>query len=839
MAAATDSYLPTSAEHAAWITKTPEKFLHASFKSEDVDEGHRCITAELREEPGQREVMAHFFDQTKFTAQEAQVWCSEQQLMVADFIPSKETNYPQVTAHGPREVTIYGDRARVIRASGNLPRISIDPLYSGGELNLDGFLVPLVVELAGMQIEDTTSILYAHDDAEPVGQGRAAIAAGKLTIDGEITGTGDRAKQVVADAANGYQWRASMGVELIGNSQIIEPGKTLVANGQSFNGPLIYWPKSRLKEASVLGNGADHTSKVSIAAHAKRATAATTPRSPKKMEPEFVQWVQETYELDAAALAGAPLRRMQAAWQAHKASQAKGTDLNAAIDRALAEVGPKAAQAAAQAYGCVQKAHDACSRVCNSWKLDIEEHKTIRAKAAEMRDKAIAEVWPGDKIELEMYRLGMPTNTVTSGGAASASVSNALLEASFARATGAMKDFDKQYSPQVLEALDKDPDLRRGITLKGLLVRTATAHGFKGRYIENGPGANVAIDECIRRSFEGAPRYAEAADSTISLPGIMSNLDNKFLYQGFWGVDPSWRQCSFVRSVTDFKPTPAFRIFGATTFEKLGPHGEIKHGVLGETAYANRAELYAKMLTTTFEDIRNDDLGALSFVPQALGRGAALGLLDVFFAMVLSGKDFFGNAMYYTAKGKDGKGQAINVNKFTGVGSSIDGSVSGANPTAALSQARKAFRNQVGPDGKLMGYAPKLMLVPSALESAAEEVYKAPELRAIATGVASSAAAQFFYTKNIFQGLWEVACSAYLGTDNNPQGTTGSDTGWYLLGDQGQVPVWELLFLDGNQAPVIESSQMEFSHLGIVHRGYHAFGAGAVEPRGVVYNAGV
>ena len=69
VAAATDSFLPTAAEHAAWITKTPEKFLHASFKSEDVDEGHRCITAELREEPGQREVMAHFFDQTKFTAQ--------------------------------------------------------------------------------------------------------------------------------------------------------------------------------------------------------------------------------------------------------------------------------------------------------------------------------------------------------------------------------------------------------------------------------------------------------------------------------------------------------------------------------------------------------------------------------------------------------------------------------------------------------------------------------------------------------------------------------------------------------------------------------------------------
>ena len=56
---------------------------------------------------------------------------------------------------------------------------------------------------------------------------------------------------------------------------------------------------------------------------------------------------------------------------------------------------------------------------------------------------------------------------------------------------------------------------------------------------------------------------------------------------------------------------------------------------------------------------------------------------------------------------------------------------------------------------------------------------------------------------------------------------------------RGKCPSGNCLFLDGNQAPVIESSQMEFSHLGMVHRGYHAFGAGAVEPRGVVYNTGV
>ena len=267
--AATDSFLPTSAEHAVWITQTPEKFLHSTFKSEIVAAGIRCITAELREELGQREAMAYFFDQTKFTQMEAQAWCSEKGLAVADFVPSKEANYPQVTAQLRRTFTGVDVPARIIRAKGRLPRIDIDPLYSGGELNLDGFPVPLVVELGGITIDDPISILYAHDDAEPIGQGVATIAAGVLTVDGEITGTGDRAKQVIDDAANGYVWRASMGCELIGESQIIKPGENLYANGQTFKGPLIYWPKSRLKEASVLGNGADHTSRVSIAAKAK------------------------------------------------------------------------------------------------------------------------------------------------------------------------------------------------------------------------------------------------------------------------------------------------------------------------------------------------------------------------------------------------------------------------------------------------------------------------------------------------------------------------------------------------------------------------------------------
>lgn len=446
----------------------------------------------------------------------------------------------------------------------------------------------------------------------------------------------------------------------------------------------------------------------------------------------------------------------------------------------------------------------------------------------DLRGKALADKMTPDAIELAFYRLALPEGNTGISSGQMPQFEAKVLEAAFAKNTGMLKDLEKKYDAATLEAADRK-DLRR-ITLKGMLCRAAQARGWQGRWIEG----DDDLEEVLDFGFSRNPRRAFAAESTISLPGIMSNLQNKFLMQGFWGIESVWRDCAFIRSVNDFKPAPAFRFFGNLTFEKLGPNGEIKHGTLGETAYANRAETYAKFLATTRQDIRNDDM-VLFMIPQAMGRGAALSLNDIFYSMVLSGKDFFGNSMYFTAAGKDGKGQQINVNKFTGSGSSLT-----SNAIAALTQARTAFRQQVGPDGKPIGYSPALMIVPPALETIANQVYTSTELRQVVMALGDvGPQTQTYMTENVFKGLFRVLVSAYIGTNNNPLGTTGSDTAWYLLGDQGQIPVWELAFLDGNQAPTVQSSEADFRTLGVVHRGFHDFGAAALEPRGLVYNTGV
>ena len=126
-----------------------------------------------------------------------------------------------------------------------------------------------------------------------------------------------------------------------------------------------------------------------------------------------------------------------------------------------------------------------------------------------------------------------------------------------------------------------------------------------------------------------------------------------------------------------------------------------------------------------------------------------------------------------------------------------------------------------------MGYAPQLIFVPPALETAAENAMKAAELRQIATGNGSQRRDRNLHdpqpVRRRVQDRRQRPTSARTTTRPAPRAAIPPGT---HLGDQGQVPVWELLFLDGNQAPVIESSQMEFSHLGIVHRGYHAYRSG-------------
>lgn len=332
---------------------------------------------------------------------------------------------------------------------------------------------------------------------------------------------------------------------------------------------------------------------------------------------------------------------------------------------------------------------------------------------------------------------------------------------------------------------------RGGIGLQELLLEAAWANGYTGR--------NFRDSRAVLR-FAFRPEL-EAGFSTIDIGGILSNVANKFLLDGFFSVERTWRNICATRNVSDFKTVTSYRLIGTDQYEQVQPGGELKHGTLGNESYTNKADTYGLMLSIDRRDIINDDLGAITTVPRKLGRGSGLKINDVFWGI------FLNNAAFFTAG---------NRNYLTGADTalSIDG----------LTKAEVTFMDQVDSDGKPIGVMPAIMLVPTALSAVGSQLYKSMELR-------DTTSSTKYPVANPHQGKFRVEVSRYL---SNARYTGNSSKAWYLLAEPNDLPVIEIAFLNGQESPTIETADADFSVLGIQMRGYHDFGVALQDPRGGV-----
>ncbi len=93
---------------------------------------------------------------------------------------------------------------------------------------------------------------------------------------------------------------------------------------------------------------------------------------------------------------------------------------------------------------------------------------------------------------------------------------------------------------------------RGGIGLQELLLEAAWANGYSGRNFRD--SRNV-----LKFAFNPG---IEAGLSTIDIGGILSNVANKFLLEGFFSVERTWRNITAVRNVSDFKTVTSYRLVG-------------------------------------------------------------------------------------------------------------------------------------------------------------------------------------------------------------------------------------------------------------------------------------
>jgi hypothetical protein len=136
-----------------------------------------------------------------------------------------------------------------------------------------------------------------------------------------------------------------------------------------------------------------------------------------------------------------------------------------------------------------------------------------------------------------------------------------------------------------------------------------------------------------RRDSRG---WLEAAFSSVSLPGILSNVANKVLLEGFLQMDDTWKKIVKTASVNNFQEHVRFRMNGSFKFEKVGQDGELKHGSVSEQQFSQQIGTHGLMFALTRQMIINDDLGAFTDIPRAIGIGAADAISDAVWTCLLA-----------------------------------------------------------------------------------------------------------------------------------------------------------------------------------------------------------
>ena len=669
-------------------------------------------------------------------------------------------------------------------AGGARPKI-VGTAYSGGKMSLPGWKNPVVVDLSGMELPESVPLLANHENrtSSRIGMVSASVKNNVLEISGEIISEGSEAADIVAQSKAGADWQLSIGAD-VKECELIR-GKREV-NGQEIEGPFYHVRKSSLREVSVVAVGADaHTS--------MKVTAKFDLINPNPEE-EGVQTMNENKDVEAKADVqpevkpeAKPEVKPEIKAEAKPEIQAEAKPeikAEAKPEVTPVDVAAAARDAAAAAVKAERERVAAIRAICDGEFPEIEKDAISAGWTPEVVTKKVLETIRAERPAADVH-ISVKTEPEGDG-------LRKTIEAAMCLRCGVSADeLEKSYGAQTVEAGMKEMDM----PLKQLLIECMKMDGISyGTSFDN---------ETIRAAF-----------SSVSLPGILSNVANKKLLQSYEAQPIIATKLCSTGDLTDFKENDRFRLTDVGDLLPVGADGEIKDGGVTEEAAKNQLDTYGKKFVLTRKMIINDDLGAFMKVPVAMGNRAARLIDQLFFSRLLKNPvQLDGKALFSTA----------HKNLLTGASSalSFDG----------LKKAIQLFLDQVDADGQPISVEPKFLLVPTALKHLAIELTRGATL--ITAGGADNVvrpALNILADENL-----QVVSSPYLA---NSAYEGASSTAWYLFGDPHQVDTWEIGYLKGKRTPTVERGETDFNTLGLWFRVYFDLGVREQEHRGMVKSAG-
>jgi hypothetical protein len=284
-----------------------------------------------------------------------------------------------------------------------------------------------------------------------------------------------------------------------------------------------------------------------------------------------------------------------------------------------------------------------------------------------------------------------------------------------------------------------------------------------------------------------------AMHSTSDFPLLLSNIARKSLASAYAAEDQTFRPLARQRNLPDFKPVYELEIAGQITPEPLLEGGEYKAATVQEQQASWRIYTYGKKIAVTRQLIINDDLDALSRIPQMIGRGMSLFESNEVWKLITANAkmSYDGKALFHADHSNSG---------------------TGAIGEAAISNARKALRNQKDIAGNRINLRPRYLVLPTSLETAAQK-FLSP-IQPSTTG-----------DVNIFTGSMSLIVE--------PRLDDASEQAYYVTASPEQIDMIAFGYLDGEAGPQVETvnerdpdgtviyARLDFGCTLLNHRGFY------------------
>ena len=287
------------------------------------------------------------------------------------------------------------------------------------------------------------------------------------------------------------------------------------------------------------------------------------------------------------------------------------------------------------------------------------------------------------------------------------------------------------------------------------------------------------------RAGHVAPARFREAMTTSDFPILLGGVIDRTLLGGYREYPASFEMwCKINRNITDFRTiSRGFLNLADGALDTVAQQEEYQAAGAGEGQYTYAVQKYGRKFKFSWESFVNDNLGAFSEVPMALGRAARR--TTARFATSLICGAAGPNPVFFSV---------ANGNMMNGGNSALS--------QTSLAAAANLLAQQMDNGGEPIFNDPAVLVVPPSLKLTAMQIVNALQIRAQSAGGADVGGTVQLDTVNLFQNL-KIAVEPYISRIITA-GTVGR-TSWFLAADpaQSERPAVEIGFLQGHEEPQI------------------------------------